>query len=175
MSKYELQAEALQASGISVEKSQEAINLAPSIFDRLGIDGFQELSTLFYNRVFDDDDPRFKSIFSSSTKLEAIENQYRFFVQTFGGPDLYRQTKGKYTRLVGRHANYSIGKQAAHRWVEHMEAAMEEHSVLSKDEEARKCLVDYFKYTAQYIVVASKFMRSDQLSGGTSVDKGRVW
>lgn len=132
MSKYELQAEALQASGISVQQSQEAVNLSPSIYDRLGVEGFHELSSLFYNRVFDDDDPRFQSIFSSSTKLEAIENQvrqcsvlfcvtnvtgsmqcccfemeketdnsfhdtvhsirvqYRFLVQTFGGPDLYR-------------------------------------------------------------------------------------
>lgn len=77
MSKYELQAEALHASGISFETSQQALNLSPSMYDRLGIEGFQELSTLFYHRVFDDDDPRFQSIFSSSTKQEAIENQVR--------------------------------------------------------------------------------------------------
>lgn len=63
---------------------------------------------------------------------------------------------------------------------------MKDNSVLSKDEGARKCLVDYFKYTvrllvylsikqvlktfsplllspAKYIVVASKYMRSDQV------------
>jgi hypothetical protein len=113
MSKYELQEQALHASGVSVEKSQEAIELSPSLYARLGTAGFKELSTLFYNRVFDDDQPWFLSIFSSSTKAEAIENQvslaavvlvlykklththtfleqYPFFVQTFGGPDLYR-------------------------------------------------------------------------------------
>lgn len=75
MSKFVLQAEALQASGISVEESQKAVNLSPTIYDRLGTEGFEELSTLFYNRVFDDGDPWFQSIFSSSTKQEAIENQ----------------------------------------------------------------------------------------------------
>mmetsp|Transcript_45274 Transcript_45274/g.109586 ORF Transcript_45274/g.109586 Transcript_45274/m.109586 type:complete len:148 (+) Transcript_45274:167-610(+) len=80
MSKYELQAEAFEASGISVEISQEAVNLSPSIYDRLGIEGFQELSTIFYNRVFEDDDPRFQSIFSSSTKQEAIENQLYYLI-----------------------------------------------------------------------------------------------
>jgi hypothetical protein len=33
----------------------------------------------------------------------------------------------------------------------------------------------YFLYTAHYIVVASDYMRPDQLSGGTVVDTGRVW
>lgn len=52
---------------------------------------------------------------------------------------------------------------------------MEEHEALSKDDEARKLLDKYFTYTAHYIVEASAFMRPDQLSGGTSIDPGRVW
>lgn len=79
-------------SGISWEVSQIAVELEPSIYERIGKeDGFKELSTLFYDRVFDDSDNEwFMNIFSSSTKKEAIENQYPFLVQTFGGPDLYR-------------------------------------------------------------------------------------
>ena len=30
------------------------------------------------------------TVFSSSTKKEAVDNQYRFLVQTFGGNELYR-------------------------------------------------------------------------------------
>ena len=57
--------------------------------------------------------------------------QYRFFVQVFGGPDLYLQKKGgKYTRLVGRHANYKISASAADRWIHHMILAINEHSRL---------------------------------------------
>jgi truncated hemoglobin YjbI len=60
-----------------------------------------------------------------------------------GGPPLYQEKKGKYTRLVGRHANYSIGTKAAERWVDHMVHAMQQHPVLSDDAEARHALEKY--------------------------------
>ena len=164
-------------SGVSYDESLVATQLKPSIYERIGKeDGFIKLSQLFYDRVFDDKDASwFLNIFSSSTKQEAVENQYRFFVQTFGGPDLYRQKKGKYTRLAGRHANYNIGTQAANRWVEHMEAALDDHPVLKEDDEAKQHLKKYFSYTAHYIVAAMEYMRKDQLSVGTEMDAGRVW
>ena len=119
MSKFELREQALLKSGVSFAESEEAIHLQPSLFERLGEDGFEELSSLFYDRVFaDKGEVWFLNIFSSSTKSEAINNQvsfwsvlaelneprkyrshnlislfhpqYLFFVQTFGGPDLYR-------------------------------------------------------------------------------------
>jgi len=92
MSKQALRQSAELHSGISWKASQVAIELEPSIYERIGKeDGLKELSTLFYNRVFDDfDHPWFINIFASSSKKEAIENQYPFLVQTFGGPDLYR-------------------------------------------------------------------------------------
>mmetsp|Transcript_60294 Transcript_60294/g.147963 ORF Transcript_60294/g.147963 Transcript_60294/m.147963 type:complete len:178 (-) Transcript_60294:97-630(-) len=177
MSKYDIQRETKLKSGVSVEESEEAAALSPSIYERIGEDGFVTLSTLFYDRVFADTEAKyFLDVFSSSTKNEAIDNQYRFFVQTFGGPDLYRQSgKGKYTRLVGRHATYAIGVKAADRWVWNMTKALEEHPKLLKDDEAREALIKYFKYTAHYIVSASQFMRPDQLSGGTVADSGRNW
>ncbi len=90
---------------------------------------------------------------------------------------MYREKKGKYTRLVGRHANYKIGTAAAERWMHHMELAIDEHDALKGDEneEARGYLKLYFRFTAFYIVVASEYMRDDQLSGGTQLDSGRIW
>jgi len=177
MSKQELQQTAFENSNVRYEESIEAVKLEPSIYERIGKEeGFSKLSRLFYDRVFDDKEADwFLGIFSSSTKAEAIENQMMFLVQTFGGPDLYRQKKGKYTRLVGRHANYNIGTNAARRWVSHMEKALEDHEVLSTDDEARIKLFKYFTYTAHYIVAASIYMKPDQLSGGTCVDAGRIW
>lgn len=166
MSKIELQRLASEASGVSLDESVQAAALSPSLYERFGSDcsKFKELSTLFYNRVFDDKETSwFLSIFSSSTRSEAIENQYKFFVQTFGGPDLYRQAKGKYTRLVGRHANYNIGHEAANQWVAHMDVALASHSILCDDDEARDALHKYFLFTAHYIVVASEYMRPDQV------------
>jgi hemoglobin len=166
MSKFELQETTFERSGVTHAESLEAATLEPSIYDRIGKDeGFRLLSELFYRRVFDDSDATwFLNIFSSSTRDEAVENQYLFFVQTFGGPDLYRQKKGKYARLVGRHANYNIGPQAAKRWVHHMKLAMDEHDALRGDVVARDALYKYFLYTAHYIVVASDFMRPDQVN-----------
>ena len=74
-----------------------------------------------------------------------------------------RQKKGKYTRLVGRHANYNIGSKAAERWVHHMKEAVESHEALKDDAKARELLVKYFQYTAHYIVAASDYMRPDQV------------
>lgn len=46
----------------------------------------------------------------------------------------------------------------------HMIDAMQEHSILGEDKEARIVLEKYFRYTAHYIVAASEFMRPDQVS-----------
>mmetsp|Transcript_24012 Transcript_24012/g.66542 ORF Transcript_24012/g.66542 Transcript_24012/m.66542 type:complete len:201 (+) Transcript_24012:69-671(+) len=200
MSKLELQRRALDASGVSYEESLKAARLVPTLYERLGREsGMQELSKLFYDRVFDDtENDWFLSIFASSTKTEAIDNQFRFLVQTFGVSDLYRQKgKGKYIRLVGRHANYPIGRRAADRWIQHMDDAINHHSRLKmisqplncdsnhadevsdydadKIVETKEAMRAYFRYTAHYIVAASDYMRDDQLSGGTQIDLGRVW
>jgi truncated hemoglobin YjbI len=91
MSKQELQRAALDNGGVSYDESLEAQNLVPSIYERIGHDGLVELTTTFYDMVFADKESAwFVNIFSSSTKQDAIENQYRFLIQTFGGPDLYR-------------------------------------------------------------------------------------
>jgi len=177
MSKQELQQAAFRNSGVTYEESLEASNLDMCLFERIGREeGFLTLSQLFYDRVFDDTENRwFLGIFASSTKAESVDNQYRFLVQTFGGPDLYKQKKGKYTRLAGRHAAYNIGTSAAHQWVNYMTEALKEHETLSTDDEARASLLKYFTYTAHYIVAASVYMRPDQLSGGTQIDPGRIW
>jgi truncated hemoglobin YjbI len=176
MSKQELQEVAKRNSGISYEESLEAVNMNPSVYERIGKEeGCLKLSESLYERVFEDKEIWFLNIFSSSTKAEAIDNQFRFFVQIFGGPELYKEKKGKFTRLAGRHANYNIGTNAANRWVEHMEATIDEHENLKDSNETREKMKKYFGYTAHYIVAAMEYMRPDQLSGGTKIDKGRIW
>jgi hemoglobin len=179
MSKFVLRSATEQLCGVSHDEAHYLLNTQDQekFFDRIGSEeGCRQLSQLFYDRVFaDKGNPWFLQIFASSTKSEAVDNQYRFLVQLFGGPALYQQKKGKYTRLVGRHANYSVNLKAAQRWTEHMRLAIEDHTFLKHDEEAKDMLHKYFLYTAHYIVIASEYMRSDQLSGGTNVDTGRVW
>ena len=177
MSKYELRNKTASLSGVTYEESLIATDaLTPPLLTRIGgPDGILRLARMFYDNVFKDKDQWFLGIFASSTKAEAVDNQYRFLVQTFGGEELYKAKKGKYTRLVGRHANYNITSNAAERWVTHMNAAIDEHEELKDDEEAKEHLKKYFRYTAFYIVAASVYMKNDQLSGGVQIDSGRVW
>ncbi len=51
------------------------------------------------NSVFEDDQTLFQSIFSNSTKEEAICNQYEFCIQWVAGPPLYGQRRGSYILL----------------------------------------------------------------------------
>ena len=179
MSKYELRSQTASLSGVAYEESQKWTTLSPPLLTRIGLkNGVHTLASLFYDRVFQDkENPWFLGIFASSTKSEAIDNQFRFLVETFsfGGEELYKAKKGKYTRLVGRHANYKITTDAAERWLVHMNGAIDEHEELKKDEEAKEYLYKYFRFMDFYIVVASEYMKDDQLSGGTQIDSGRVW
>ena len=54
MSKLELQSKAKLRSGVSFEESLEATLLVPSLYERIGEDGLYQLSLLFYDRVFAD-------------------------------------------------------------------------------------------------------------------------
>ena len=56
-----------------------------------------------------------------------------------------------------------------------MEAAIDEHENLRNSNETRENMKKYFAYTAHYIVAAMEYMRPDQLSGGTQIDKDRIW
>lgn len=75
----ELQKEARSRSGVSEEDafSIDEVN----VYDRIGQAAFIKLSTEFYNRVYSDKEQWFKDIFAGSTKEEAIQNQYEFFIQ----------------------------------------------------------------------------------------------
>mmetsp|Transcript_24603 Transcript_24603/g.44522 ORF Transcript_24603/g.44522 Transcript_24603/m.44522 type:complete len:90 (-) Transcript_24603:81-350(-) len=77
MSKIDLQLSAQKHSGgVSYQDSLRASMMEPSMYERIGKEeGFRKLSELFYERVFNDPSPWFLSIFSSSTKAEAIDNQ----------------------------------------------------------------------------------------------------
>lgn len=45
-------------------------------------------------------------------------SQADFLVERLGGPKLYTQRKGKYYRLIARHAPYDLNLRSAARWLE---------------------------------------------------------
>lgn len=118
-----------------------------NIFEKLGLEKLQELSTEFYRRVQADDDPEFKAIFDRNLD-EAVQNQFEFFAQRFGGPNLYTQRKG-HPALRMRHAHFKITKRAAERWVMHMREAM---AAVAIPEDIRARMDEFFVSTAEFLV-----------------------
>ncbi|XP_074585717.1 group 2 truncated hemoglobin 3-2-like [Curcuma longa] len=124
-----------------------------------GIQPFIDLSSNFYNRVYDDDEEWFRSIFSNSRKEDAIRNQYEFFVQRMGGPNLYSQRKG-HPALIGRHAPFPVTHQAAERWLHHMQQAL--NITTSIDPDSKVKMMNFFRHTAYFLVGGNEMTRERQ-------------
>ena len=87
---------------------------------------FYDLVAAFYRRVREDDliGPMYPD-----TDWEGAEQRLRdFLIYRFGGSDRYIQERG-HPRLRMRHAPFSIGIAERDRWLEIMNAAMEETNV----------------------------------------------
>ncbi|KAK4274316.1 hypothetical protein QN277_017554 [Acacia crassicarpa] len=120
-----------------------------NLFHKLGLQSFVNLSTNFYNRVYDDEEEWFRSIFANSKKEDAIQNQYEFLAQRMGGPPLYSQRRG-HPALIARHGPFAVTREAAERWLHHMEQAM--NSTREIDEESRIKIMNFLRHTAYFLV-----------------------
>lgn len=117
-----------------------------NLYEQIGLEKFKQLSREFYTRVYSDKDPEFRGMFPDDMEM-AIQNQYEFFVQRFGGPPLYSMRKG-HPALRARHARFSITRKLAERWLGYMRAAM---VAVGIPEEAR-ALMDAFFTDAAYFM-----------------------
>ena len=117
-----------------------------NLFEELGLPKIIELSTAFYTRVYADPDPWFRNMFPEEMD-EAIRNQYEFFAQRLGGPQIYSARKG-HPALRARHDKFPITKRAAERWLSHMAAALDEVGINGTQREA---LDEFFTDTAYFL------------------------
>uniref|UniRef100_A0A2P2JC83 Uncharacterized protein MANES_03G064300 n=1 Tax=Rhizophora mucronata TaxID=61149 RepID=A0A2P2JC83_RHIMU len=130
-----------------------------NLFQNLGLQSFVNLSTNFYNRVFDDEEEWFRSIFAGSKKEEAIQNQYEFFVQRMGGPPLYSQRKG-HPALIGRHRPFPVTHRAAERWLQHMQIALD--TTPGIDDDSKIKMMNFFRHTAFFLVAGDELKNQNQ-------------
>jgi truncated hemoglobin YjbI len=150
-----LQASASARSGIPPERAF-AIDKPPNLYSTLGHEFFVSLSTSFYRRVYSDEEAWFRDIFAVSKEENAVQNQYEFFIQRIGGPDLYSERKG-HPALIGRHAPFDVSPRAAERWLEHMKASLDEMQGLGKVGEADKARIfDFLSHTAWFLVAGQE-------------------
>ncbi|WZZ24086.1 hypothetical protein YC2023_007487 [Brassica napus] len=159
-----------QADAFAIDES--------NLFEKLGLQSFINLSTNFYTRVYDDDEEEwfwfisvltkvyddeeeewFRSMFANSKKEDAIQNQYEFFVQRMGGPPLYSQRKG-HPALIGRHRPFPVTHEAAERWLQHMQNAMDESVDIDQDSKVK--MMNFFRHTAFFLVAGNELQNQNQ-------------
>ncbi|KAF3446463.1 hypothetical protein FNV43_RR11642 [Rhamnella rubrinervis] len=150
-----LQAKASEWSGVA---SADAFAIDENnLFQKLGLQTFINLSTNFYNRVYDDEEEWFRSIFGSSKKEDAIQNQYEFFVQRMGGPSLYSQRRG-HPALIARHRPFPVTHQAAERWLHHMQQALDSTPDIDADSKVK--MMNFFRHTAFFLVAGDELRKN---------------
>ena len=116
------------------------------LFDAIGEDGFARLVAAFYRQI--PDDPILGPLYPRHD-LEGAEVRLRdFLVGRFGGPQRYIEQRG-HPRLRMRHAPFPIDAAARERWLELMNAALEE-AALPMDVTAM--LRDFFGAVASMMV-----------------------
>lgn len=125
-----------------------------NVYEKIGKDMFVRLSTAFYNRVYDDkEDVVFAKQFAGRPKDMAIQNQYEFFIQRMGGPNLYTQRKAKdrwggHPALRARHAPFVVNTATAQRWLYHMKLALDD---VGLEGEVREAMWEFFRDVAYFL------------------------
>jgi truncated hemoglobin YjbI len=117
-----------------------------NLFEELGAAKLIELSTAFYQRIHADPDPAFRAMFPEDL-ADAVQNQYEFFIQRLGGPNLYSQRKG-HPALRMRHKHFSITKDFAAKWLAHMSLALDDVGISG---DTRDRLWEFFEETAFFL------------------------
>lgn len=116
------------------------------IFAAIGEDGFARLVAAFYRQV--PDDPILGPLYPAHDLVGAEVRLRDFLVGRFGGPQRYIEQRG-HPRLRMRHAPFPIDAAARERWLELMDAALEE-AALPLD--VRTMLRDFFGAVASMMV-----------------------
>ncbi|KAL3650840.1 Two-on-two hemoglobin-3 [Castilleja foliolosa] len=124
-----------------------------NLYEKLGTQTFINLSTNFYNRVYEDEEEWFRSIFANSKKEDAIQNQYEFFIQRMGGPSLFSQRRG-HPSLIARHRPFSVTRSAAERWLYHMQQALDTTPDIDLDSKTQ--MNNFFRHTAFFLVAGDE-------------------
>jgi hemoglobin len=96
------------------------------VFPRIGEEGFARIVSGFYRRVREDNviGPLYPE-----SDWEGAEKRFRdYLVYRFGGPQRYVEERG-HPRLRMRHGSFPIGEAQRDRWLELMDAALDEAEI----------------------------------------------
>jgi len=99
-----------------------------AVYEQIGEDGFDRLTTAFYQRLATDDilAPMYELAREESGEADLEGGRLRlreFLVQRFGGPPRYSQERG-HPRLRMRHMPFAIDEAARDRWMKLMDESL---------------------------------------------------
>ena len=113
------------------------------LFDAIGEEGFTRLIRAFYAQV--PGDPILGPMYPKHDLAGAAERLRDFLIGRFGGPQRYIEQRG-HPRLRARHMPFTIDAAGAQRWLQLMDAALQE-TKLPADVDAM--LREFFAAVAQ--------------------------
>jgi hemoglobin len=116
------------------------------IYGLIGDEGFQRLVAAFYRRIATDD--ILGPMYPKHDLAGAEQRLREFLIFRFGGPTTYLENRG-HPRLRMRHAPFAIDVAARNRWMELMDAALEETALPG---EAAATLREFFGSTATFMM-----------------------
>jgi hemoglobin len=122
------------------------------VYQHIGEDGFDRLTAAFYTRVANDDilAPMYDQAMRQAGETDHEPARLRlreFLVQRFGGPPRYSQARG-HPRLRMRHMPFAIDERARDRWLELMDASLDEAEI---QEPSRSTLQAVFAHIADFM------------------------
>lgn len=120
--------------------------LDTQVYSMIGETGFTRLVAAFYRRVQSDD--ILGPMYPKEDMVGAQQRLREFLIQRFGGPATYSAQRG-HPRLRMRHGPFAIGQRARDRWVELMDAALNE---VNLPDEATRLLRQFFNNTATFMM-----------------------
>jgi hemoglobin len=116
------------------------------VYAAIGEEGFRQLVAAFYRRVPGDS---LLAPMYGEADLDGAEQRLRdFLIFRFGGPARYIEARG-HPRLRMRHVRFPIGQAARDRWLQLMNAALEEARLPAG---AESLLRSFFASTSTFLI-----------------------
>jgi hemoglobin len=116
------------------------------VFPAVGEDGFTRLVAAFYRRVPGDD--ILAKMYPADDLVGAEERLRDYLIFRFGGPQRYIEQRG-HPRLRMRHLPFVIDQAARDRWMELMQASLDEVNLPA---EAAETLRAFFGPMSQFMI-----------------------
>ena len=154
-----LQDKAVLLSGVTMDKAFEIDNTDVGL--RIGEYQMSSIINQFHRNILKDKEyPLFKKPFLRNSQQSLSRNLTEFMLQRTGFNNYYT-TRFGYFKLIEKHMNINVSPSNAELWLDYMSDAMDGNDALLDEE--REMLMNYFRFTAYYLVAAQQKQNEDIL------------